>query len=81
VLDPDAVVRADRGAGLVVVRGAQEVASQALSFAALAPFATPELVNGAAGIVVPGSAVMGFTVVRGKIVEIDILVDPARLAA
>jgi hypothetical protein len=42
------------------------------------------LVNGAAGIVswLPGGqlfSVMGFTVARGKIVEIDVLADPARL--
>jgi hypothetical protein len=42
------------------------------------------LVNGAAGIVswFPGGqpfSVMGFTVRHGKIVEIDILADPARL--
>jgi hypothetical protein len=40
-------------------------------------------VNGAAGVVVAPRgrlfAVMGFTVRGGKIVEIDILADPARL--
>jgi hypothetical protein len=40
-------------------------------------------VNGAAGAVTaPGGqpfAVMGFTVARGRIVEIDILADPERL--
>src|ERR687898_446173 len=42
-----------------------------------------EVVNGAAGAVTaPGGvprAIMGFTVARGKIVEIDILADPERL--
>jgi RNA polymerase sigma-70 factor (ECF subfamily) len=87
VLDPDVVLRADSGAvraGLSrEVRGAQAVAEQALTFAQLSPFAQPALVNGAAGVVVaPGGrpyAVMGFTVTRGKIVEINILADPARL--
>jgi hypothetical protein len=41
------------------------------------------LVNGAAGVVVAAGgrlvAVVGFTVRRGKIVEIDIRADPARL--
>jgi len=86
VLDPDVVLRADRGAVPVgasrVLRGAA-VAEQALTFSRLSPFVRPALVNGTAGVVVaPGGrpyAVMGFTITRGKIVEIDILADPARL--
>jgi hypothetical protein len=68
------------------VRGAAAVAEQVLTaggFARLARLAQPALVNGAAGVVVaPGgqpSAVVGFTVRRGKIVEIDVLADPERL--
>jgi RNA polymerase sigma factor (sigma-70 family) len=88
VLDPDVVVRADRGAaapGAVrEVRGARAVAEQARAFSQLAQFAQLVLVNGAAGIVswrADGQlfSVMGFTVRGGKIVEIDILADPARL--
>ena len=87
VLDPDVVLRADVGgvpAGASrEVRGAPVVAEQALSFSQLAPFARPALVNGAAGVVVAPRgrpySVMGFTVRGGKIVEIDILADPARL--
>ncbi|MGH2985374.1 MAG: RNA polymerase subunit sigma-70, partial [Solirubrobacterales bacterium] len=49
----------------------------------LAGFARPALVNGAAGLVVAPRgrpfAVAGFTVADGKIVEIDILADPARV--
>jgi RNA polymerase sigma-70 factor (ECF subfamily) len=83
VLDPDVLLRADRGT-LRVVRGARAVAEGALTFSRLAEFARPALVNGAPGIVswLPGGrplAVMGFTVARGKIIEIDILADPARL--
>jgi RNA polymerase sigma-70 factor (ECF subfamily) len=60
------------------------VAEQALSFSQLALSIRPVLVNGAAGIVswLPSGrpfSVMGFTVTRGKIVEIDVLADPARL--
>ncbi|HZD68590.1 MAG TPA: RNA polymerase sigma factor SigJ [Actinomycetes bacterium] len=88
VLDPEVVLRADAGAvpaGVSrVIRGASAVAEQALAFAQrLGPFARSALVNGAAGIVAaPGGrpvSVLGFTVRRGKIVEIDILADPARL--
>jgi RNA polymerase sigma factor (sigma-70 family) len=87
VLDPDVVVRADRGAvppgASREVRGAPAAAEQALTFSGLARFAQPALVNGAAGIVVARDgrlvSVLGFTVTRGKIVEIDILADPERL--
>jgi RNA polymerase sigma-70 factor (ECF subfamily) len=87
VLNPDVVLRADSGtvpAGASrEVRGARAVAEQALTFSRLARFAQPALVNGAAGLVTaPGRkpyAVMGFTITRGKIVEIDILADPTRL--
>jgi RNA polymerase sigma factor (sigma-70 family) len=87
VLDPDVVVRSDLGAvppgASREVRGAPAVAEQALTFARLSPFAQPALVNGAAGLVVARHgrpiSVMGFTITGGKIVEIDILVDPQRL--
>src|SRR5215213_712025 len=85
VLDPEVVLRADSGAAGTsrVVRGARAVAGQALTFSQFAPFARPALVNGAAGLVTaPGGrplSVMGFTVRRGKVVEIDILADPERL--
>jgi RNA polymerase sigma-70 factor, ECF subfamily len=88
VLDPDVVLRADRGAvprgASRVVRGARAVAEQALTFSQLIAFVQPVLVNGAAGIAswLPGGrlfSVMGFTVARGKIVEIDVLADPERL--
>jgi hypothetical protein len=84
-LDPDVVLRADLGpAGASrEVRGAKAVAEGALVFSSLVPFARPVLVNGAPGVVVdPGGrlfSVMGFTVRRGKVVEIDVLRDPARL--
>ena len=46
--------------------------------------ACPALVNGAAGVVVTVRgrpfAVMGFTVTGGKIVEIDAIADPERVA-
>jgi RNA polymerase sigma factor (sigma-70 family) len=88
VLDPDVVLRADRGAiplgASRVVRGARTVAEHALAFWRIAGFARPALVNGAAGIVAfaPDGrpfSVVGFTVRLGKIVEIDVLADPARL--
>ena len=88
VLDPGVVLRIDGGAvraGLSrEVRGARAVAEQTLTFSRLSPFVRPALVNGAAGIVVAPRgrpfSVMGFTIRGGKIVEIDVLADPARLS-
>ncbi|HEX6422100.1 MAG TPA: sigma factor-like helix-turn-helix DNA-binding protein [Acidimicrobiales bacterium] len=87
VLDPDVVARADSGEGArgsVVVRGAAAVAARAITYARLSPFARPALVNGTPGVVVaPGgrvTAVMAFTVSDGRIVEMDTLNDPERLA-
>src|SRR6266536_1934906 len=84
VLDPDVLLRAEVGAGpLIQFRGASRAAEQAMSFAGRAGFARPALVNGAAGLVAARGgrliAVLGFTVVHGRIVEIDILADPTRL--
>jgi RNA polymerase sigma-70 factor (ECF subfamily) len=82
VLDPDVVLRADRGASREL-RGAAAVVEGARTFSPLARFARPALVNGAAGVVVTRHgqpfSVIGFTVRGGKIVEIDVLADPERL--
>jgi RNA polymerase sigma factor (sigma-70 family) len=88
MLDPDVVVRADGGAArpsaTVVVRGAEAVAARARSYAHLAPYVRPALVNGAAGAVVTPRgrpfSVLAFTIRGGRIVAIDSLADPERLA-
>ena len=85
VLDPDVVLRADRAAvpsgAPREVRGAAAVAKRAALGGARA--AQPALVNGAVGVVVAPRGrllmVLGFTVSRGKIVEIDAIADPERL--
>jgi RNA polymerase sigma-70 factor (ECF subfamily) len=86
VLDPDVVLRADAGAlspASTELRGARAVAQGARTFAHLARLARPAIVNGAAGFVVVQRgrpfSVAGFTVKDGKINEIDILADAARL--
>ena len=60
------------------------MAGQAVIASKLAGSVRPALINGAAGVVsvVAGKvfSVMGFTVAHGKIVAIDVLYDPARLA-
>jgi RNA polymerase sigma-70 factor (ECF subfamily) len=87
VLDPDVVLRADLGplpaGGSREVRGAEEVAGQALTYSRLGLLMRPALINGAAGLVSTRDgqpfSVGGFTVRDGRIVEIDILADPERL--
>jgi RNA polymerase sigma-70 factor (ECF subfamily) len=89
VLDPDVVLRADGGAAMpaatAVVRGAHAVASRAMMFASLHPYAHAVLVNGLPGVVVTPEgrpvSVMAFTVVHDRIVAIEALADPERLAA
>jgi RNA polymerase sigma-70 factor (ECF subfamily) len=92
LLDPDVVLRADAGttrgaAASRVLRGAQAVAHGAAFFSSRpAPdrVMRRSLVNGAAGVVVVEQgrvvSVMGFTVAGGRIVEMDVLADPERLA-
>ncbi len=69
-----------------MIRGAAAVAGQALAYSQRLGFRVrPALVNGAPGFVsrTPDGrpfSVMGITVAGGRIVEIDILADPVRLA-
>ena len=87
VLDPDVVLRADAGAtglgGSRIERGARAVASGAVTFNTLGYVSRRALVNGAPGVVTFAGeqpfAVLGFTVAGGKIVEMNILADPARI--
>ena len=84
VLDPDVVLRGDYGARRPpeVFRGAVAVAGQ--SRAIRGAEIRPVLVNGAAGavILIGGRpfAVMGFIVRGDRIVEIDAIADPERVA-
>jgi RNA polymerase sigma-70 factor (ECF subfamily) len=89
VLDPNVVVRSDGGAGrpglVSLVRGARAVAEQAMLFRRFAESASRVLVNGVPGGVAwsPDGrpfAVLALTVEGGRIVEIDVLADPDRLA-
>jgi RNA polymerase sigma factor (sigma-70 family) len=85
VLDPDVVFKADTRTGdRMPIHGAEAVARQILARGApFAPLARPAIVNGAAGaIVAPGRtpiAVVGFTVVNGRISEIDLIANPDKL--
>src|SRR5262249_25623502 len=88
VLHPDVLLRADGGPdrpkASTRLRGAEQVAARAMSFARLSPHARPVLVNGLPGrLVAPGGrpfSVIAFTVVDGLITRIDSIADPERLA-
>jgi RNA polymerase sigma-70 factor (ECF subfamily) len=88
LLDPDVVLRADFGArrpaAPVLTHGAAAVARQAIMGALPSARLHPALVNGAAGAVVTVAgrpfAILGFTVADGRIVEIDAIADPDRVA-
>jgi RNA polymerase sigma-70 factor (ECF subfamily) len=88
LLDPDVVLRTDGGGHGPLARppvtGAAQVAAVLQRGAApFAPLGRPAMVNGSPGVIVgpPGKvlAVVGLTVVHGRIREIDIVGDPAKL--
>ncbi|TMD29211.1 MAG: sigma-70 family RNA polymerase sigma factor [Chloroflexi bacterium] len=87
-LDPDVVLRTDGGGRGPLARepvtGAREVVEVLRTRApAFAPLGRPAIVNGGPGIIVgpPGKviAVVGFTVAAGRIREIDVIGDRAKL--
>jgi RNA polymerase sigma-70 factor (ECF subfamily) len=90
VLDENVVLRADGGAALArishEVHGAREVASQAAMWSRVDLIIQRALVNGAAGAVTRRKSngqvfsVAAVTIRGGKIVELDFLADPERLA-
>jgi RNA polymerase sigma factor (sigma-70 family) len=85
VLDPEVVFRSDGGASSRsrIIRGAAAVARGATFGGRAGGLARPAMVNGAPGAVIYERdrpiAVLAFTVVSGRIVEINVLADPARL--
>jgi RNA polymerase sigma-70 factor, ECF subfamily len=90
VLDPDVVLRIDADtrhpSASMAIHGADAVARQTLrglKSALRVAQVRPALVNGNAGVVVTVRgrpvSVMGFTVVDGKIAEIDSVADPERI--
>jgi RNA polymerase sigma factor (sigma-70 family) len=88
VLDPDVVFRVDLGRKAKgrrpPVRGADAVARQILARGRpLAPLGRPAIVNGAPGVLVVSNgrrlAAVAFTISHQRIVEIDVVADPAKL--
>jgi RNA polymerase sigma factor (sigma-70 family) len=86
VLDPDVVLRADGGATgrSTHVRGAEAVAAQALMWSRVDLTMRRALINGAAGLVSflheQPFSIAAVMIKSGKIVELDFLADPERIA-
>jgi hypothetical protein len=80
-LDPDIVVRSN---GAEAVRGAAAVAGRAFPFTRIARVTLPALINGAAGVVTAADGrpitLVAFTITGAKIVGIDLIDDPRRIA-
>ena len=85
VLDPDLVVRTDivPSGAPAETRGAAVWAKQAVAFGHLAQLVRPALVNGAIGVVMAPqerlSRALTFKIANGKITEIEVIGDQARL--
>jgi RNA polymerase sigma-70 factor (ECF subfamily) len=87
VLAPDVVLRIDKFAlrpgAPALVRGAENVARGAVTFAAFARSMLLVLVNGSVGVLAAPegqpSRIMRFIVDQGKIVELDLVADPQHL--
>jgi RNA polymerase sigma-70 factor (ECF subfamily) len=83
VLDPDLVVRADMPGAPREIRGAAVWAKGAVAFGHMARQVRPALVNGAIGLVMAphGKLVraLRFTIANGRITELEVIGDPARL--
>jgi hypothetical protein len=80
-LDADVVVRAN---GAEAVRGAAAVAERAFPFTRTAQVTLPAQINGAAGVVTAADGrlvtLVAFTISGTKIVAIDLIDDPRRIA-
>jgi len=90
VLDPEVSFKIDAGKGSRFARppvvGAENVAREVLARGRpFAPFGRPAIVNGAVGVVVGKPerpfAIAGCTISGGRIVELDLIIDPEKLAA
>jgi RNA polymerase sigma-70 factor (ECF subfamily) len=84
VLDPDLVVRADMAVGAPTeILGAAVWAKGAVAYGHMARLTQPALVNGAIGVVVAAQGrlvrALRFTIANGRITEIEVIGNPARL--
>jgi RNA polymerase sigma factor (sigma-70 family) len=80
-LDPDVVVRSN---GAQAIRGAAAVAGRAFPFTRIAQVTLPALINGSAGVITAADrrpiTLVAFAITGAKIVAIDLIDDPRRIA-
>ena len=83
-LHPEVVLHADVGSGITTYRGAAKVAGNAVMYAHADRVTHSALVNGSAGVAITFHeklySVMAFTVVDGRITEIEAYAAPAQVA-
>lgn len=83
-LHPDVVLHSDIGSGITTYRGAAKVAGNAVMYAHADRVTHSALVNGSAGVAITFHgklySVMAFTVVDGRITEIEAYAAPAQVA-
>ncbi|MER7606366.1 sigma-70 family RNA polymerase sigma factor [Nocardioides sp. NPDC127503] len=83
-LHPDVVLHSDIGSGITTYRGAAKVAGNAVMYAHADRITHSALVNGSAGVAITFHgklySVMAFTVVDGRITEIEAYAAPAQVA-
>jgi RNA polymerase sigma-70 factor (ECF subfamily) len=81
-LDPDVAVRSN-GAE-ISIRGAAAVAARAITGLRFAQVTLPALINGAVGVIQAAEgrpiSLMAFTITGAKVVAIDLIDDPGRIA-
>lgn len=84
LLHDDATLHADYGARTQDLRGAAEIGAQAVLAARLAAHSTPVLIDGRPGVAASFGdrivSLMAFDIEDGRIVGLDVLADPDRLA-
>ena len=85
VLDPDVLVKVDGGrpGAPREIRGARNWAKGAVAYSQTARFAQAALVDGVVGAVFATGgrlfSVLSFTITQGKIAQVDVIANPARL--
>jgi len=83
LLHEDATLHADYGTSTQTLHGSDEIAAQAVLAARLAAHSTPVLIDGLPGIAATFGdrvvSLMTFEVSAGRIVNLEVLADPARL--
>lgn len=84
LLHEDATLHADYGTGTQHLAGAREIAGQAVLMARLAAHSTPVLIDGRPGIAAMSGdrlvSLMSFEIEDERIVRLEVLADPTRLA-